>query len=37
MEPTLEILRLGWTLRAKKLSAMLWSAVEAAEKQKPVF
>ena len=33
IEPTLEILGLGWALRAKKLSAMLWSAVEAAEKQ----
>ena len=31
--PTLESFGFGWALRAKKLSAMLWSAVEAAEKQ----
>jgi hypothetical protein len=37
IEPTLESLGLGWAPMAKKLSAMLWSAVEAAQKQKPVM
>src|ERR687898_660843 len=30
-------LRLGWALRTKKVSAICWSAVEAAPKQKPVM